>query len=333
MKDDTGIKRDHPLFISLEKGALRTFTYGNLLDLVSLPDSYQQICLGPRLPLEAITGLLAGLILNQKLTFCPQTKILRADAADANPGDNAVHQWYKVPGKPFQTVSEMIQSARASSDFRIGIYSRGQGGAPRKVVHSLRSLKMPPAEASSSSEEHEVLGIMLPPTWIGAIEAILGAFFNGDTIVNLWGENRLSTLKLIAETGVNRLILFPSDVDALWPIQPPVDAIARVDLTGGPVDNEVMIKLHQIFPGATINNNLCLTETGTLLTTQDKSFQFDSAEDFLRIEAGVLYVHRDHCGTLEKQPSSNEVWLSTGMNLSGDVSDSIKLRLQERLSP
>lgn len=214
-----------------------------------------------------------------------------------------------LSGKAPASIEEAQALGCASSGFSLELYTSGSTGLPKLVRHRFDSLTRTLRVGDRHAED--IWALAFNPTHIAGIQVLLQAFFNGNTLVDVFGLTRTEIHTRLRSQAVTHLSATPTFYRLLMPIEAPLPRLRSLTLGGERSDAALLAQLRTAFPSARLHNLYASTEAGTLLVADGDLFGIHpSVEDKIRIQDGQLWVARQLLG--EFQGLDAGPWYATG---------------------
>lgn len=202
---------------------------------------------------------------------------------------------------------EALPNRILSSPSRITLYTSGTTGTPKPITQSLTNLTR--AVQISPKHENDVWGLTYQPTKIAALQVLLQAVCNNNTIVNLSGLPAADARHAIRRYRITHLSATPTYYRLLAANLEPFSDIKAVTVGGEVCDASLRKRLEQLFPNARFRNVYASSELGTLLHSSDDCFVVpDSLRHAVRVQEGRLWIHKDHVAVNLQAQCENEFW-------------------------
>ena len=214
-----------------------------------------------------------------------------------------------ISGKAPASLEEAQALGRVSTGFSLELYTSGSTGLPKLVRHRLDSL----TRTLRVSERHgeDVWALAFNPTHIAGIQVLLQAFFNGNTLVDIFGLSRTEIHARLHSQAVTHLSATPTFYRLLLPVEARLPGLRSLTLGGERSDAALLAQLRAAFPSARLHNLYASTEAGTLLVADGDLFGIHpSVEGKIRIQDGQLWVARELLA--EFQTHDVGPWYATG---------------------
>lgn len=211
-----------------------------------------------------------------------------------------------VPG----SLAEAHALARTSDGFALSLYTSGSTGLPKLVTHRRETLTRMLREGPRHADD--IWALAYNPTHIAGIQVVLQAFFNGNTLVDVFGLDRATAHDRFRRWSITHISATPTFYRLLLPLDMPLPAVRSLTLGGERTDAELIGRLKAAFPSARLHNLYASTEAGTLLLADGEFFGVHPAmEGKVRVEDGQLLVARDLLAIFEGCAVEGD-WYPTG---------------------
>lgn len=295
----------HPFLISRE-GAV-ALTYGQLCE--RLRDPHYRPMLRPASTAEALVGVLQALVRGAPLRLIDGDFSSAELAALDIDASNLEHR-APLPDAAPSNWTAATAAATASTGFSLELYTSGSTGLPKRVRHRLpsltRTLKTGPHHRDS------VWALAYNPTHIAGIQVLLQAFFNRNTLIDVFTLPRRAVWQRLETFGVTHLSATPTFYRLLLPAEHPLPRVRGLTLGGERSDAALLERLRAAFPSARLHNLYASTEAGTLLVAEGDVFGIHpGVEGRVKIEAGQLWVARELLAEFSG-PQAAADWYATG---------------------
>lgn len=177
------------------------------------------------------------------------------------------------------------------STSRITLYTSGTTGSPKPIRQSISNLTR--AVQVAPKHDGDVWGLAYQPTKIAALQVILQAICNGNTIVNLFDRPIDEARKFVRSWNISHLSATPTYFRLLAADSSPFPTVRAVTVGGEVCDTSLRSKLEVLFPNAKFRNVYATSEMGTLLHSSGDCFEVtNSLREYVRIHEGRLWIHQ-----------------------------------------
>ena len=211
-------------------------------------------------------------------------------------------------------VEKAVQSSSAPksrpSEGMVGIFTSGTSGTPKLVWHTTQSLE----QAVRIGEKHtnDTWGLTYAPTSFAALQVILQAVRNQNTLVNLFGMSTEEVRESIDAFSITHLSATPTFANLLCDGIHQHPSVTSFTLGGERVLPRLLAQLQSTFPNARFRNIYASTEVGSLLMAKDDSFEVPTAlREKVRVVNDELEIHKSLLAASLKQSQASEFY-STG---------------------
>lgn len=295
-----------PRAFFIDRSGATALTYEALLSRFAATD-YAPV-LRPTSPTEALVGVLTALVRGAPLRLVDadfSTQEIQALGIDAA----RLTERLPLSGRAPANLSEAQAAAHSAQKFTLELYTSGSTGLPKLVRHRLNSL----VRTLRTGPHHtdDVWALAYNPTHIAGIQVLLQAFFNGNTVVDVFGLTRAEIHARLAKHAVTHLSATPTFYRLFLPVEAPLPALRSLTLGGERADAVVINQLRAAFPNARLHNLYASTEAGTLLIAEGELFGIHPAvEGKVRITDGQLWVARELLAEFEGRAAGD--WYATG---------------------
>lgn len=296
-----------PWWIDARTGAVET--YADLLAQLRAGAAVHRPCCQPRTAREGLVAVATTLAHDAEQTLFDPALTPAEIAAlgfDAAEFDRTIG----LAGPGVSTLEELQRKAAGGSRARLGLFTSGSTGLPKRVwqsaAHLARAVRIAPRHAEA------VWALAYDPTHIAGLQVFLQALANGCPLVDVRDLDRPAVLAAIARHGVTHLSATPSFYRLLLPAAAALPGVRSVTLGGERTDPVLIEQLRPLFPAARFHNVYASTETGTLLTAAGEAFAIAAGlEGRVVVRHGTLHVHRSLLGEFDGGPAGGE-WYDTG---------------------
>ncbi len=203
----------------------------------------------------------------------------------------------QISSQTFNDISELIKCIEESKS-KITIFTSGTTGLPKKVVHTVATLSR--AVRSGEKHKNDIWGFAYNPTHMAGFQVFFQAFFNANTIINLFRKDASEIIREIEGNQITHLSATPTFFRLLLLEKEPHYSLKKLTCGGEKSDSSLYDRLREIFPNAKFNNVYAATEFGTLLCSQGQFFKIPEAlKEFAKIENNELKVHKSLVGDFD----------------------------------
>ena len=281
-------------------------TYDDLVARLAVKE-YAPV-LRPETTAEAVVGVLGAIARGATLRLV-DADFSQQELRSLGLEESVISTRAPLGGAAPKSLAEAQASARESQGFCLELYTSGSTGLPKLVRHRLNSLTRTLRVGVNYSED--VWALAFNPTHIAGIQVLLQAFFNGNTLVDVFGLPRDKVNHQLRCQSVSHLSATPTFYRLLLPLEDHLPTLRSITLGGERADEFLLAKLRTAFPTAKIHNLYASTEAGTLLVSDGEFFGIHPALDGkVRIVEGRLVVARELLAEFEGR--SADEWYSTG---------------------
>jgi len=213
---------------------------------------------------------------------------------------------------PIQGVADLLERVRRVGEGRIGFFTSGTTGLPKRVSHQIATLARSVKHSSRHAES--VWAFAYNPTHIAGCQVFMQAVMNGNAIVNVFGLDRKGIYNALQDYGVTNISATPTFYRMLMPADQSVGSVSRVTFGGERMDPKLVEHLERAFPSAKFLNVYASTEAGTILAAEGEVFSIkEGLEDLVRISDDQLMVHRSLLGEFgDTTHTPVDDWYATG---------------------
>lgn len=154
---------------------------------------------------------------------------------------------------------------------KIGIFTSGTTGLPRRFDHTLRSLLR--NIKVSSKHKDDIWAFAYNCTHFAGVQVLLQAVLNMNTIVDVFGDNSQYANLLIEKYKCNCISATPTYYrNFILTDKVSNKNMQHVTFGGEKFSNNLLERIKQKFPNAKIRNIYASTEVGSLLSGNDECF-------------------------------------------------------------
>lgn len=198
------------------------------------------------------------------------------------------------------------------STWKLTLFSSGTTGTPKKVVHTLQSLTK--FIRISEKRKNDVWGFAYNPTHIAGIQVFLQAFFNQNSIINLFGIEPSKVKKLIETYKITNISATPTFYRLLIGELKgnKFHSVNYITFGGEKFLVDLAEDIRQIFPNAKIKNIYASTEAGSIFISEGENFIVqEEVKNFIKIENNELILHKSLLASIENIKIEGD-WFNTG---------------------
>jgi acyl-coenzyme A synthetase/AMP-(fatty) acid ligase len=207
---------------------------------------------------------------------------------------NDVNKQVKFDVSKFTDFSSIIKAIQASTS-EITIFTSGTTGQPKKVVHSVQSLTRSVRLGEKYTDQ--IWAFAYNPTHMAGLQVFFQAFFNQNTLVNVFNSSRSDVYALINKYQITHISATPTFYRLLLPFEQEFASVQRVTLGGEKSDQHLYDAIRNIFPFAKINNVYASTEAGSLFAAKGECFQIpQTIIDKFKVIDDELLIHKSLLG-------------------------------------
>ncbi|MGE4170317.1 MAG: fatty acid--CoA ligase family protein [Candidatus Margulisiibacteriota bacterium] len=284
-------------------------TYAELLDSLCKTHSQFKTTVQEKSLSELFKAILVSLLHDQPITLL-DSDFSEAEIKALISDEERHHTTPLLPLANLGSVDELIQKLSQSKQWRLGLFTSGTTGIPKRVSHSLntltRGIKQGPKFANN------VWGLAYNPTHIAGIQVFLQAVLNGNPLVNLFGKAPADILNLLDTHGITHLSATPTFFRLLLPTEREFPQVQRLTFGGEKFDAGLLPALKKVFPNAKMTNVYASTELGSILAADGDVFSLkDDQKHLIKIEDNLIWVHEDLLAQSETAITQNG-WYKTG---------------------
>lgn len=201
---------------------------------------------------------------------------------------------------------------KGAKTWRIGLYTSGTTGRPKKVYHTYESLTRNLKTGPKYSDN--IWAFAYNPTHIAGVQVFFQALMNQNSMIFVFNLEKSKVPQVFYEYRITNISATPTFYRTVLPLfDKPAESVKRVTLGGEKFDLNLENYLRKVFPNAKIVNIYASTEAGTLLTANGEYFEIpDGKEKYFKIaEDDELLVHVDFIGESTDLVLDGE-WYHTG---------------------
>lgn len=306
-----------------------SLSYGELLGLLGARELTVRPLCRPTDTRGALLELTRALVAGSELTlFDPGFTAHEVEALGYT--EDQLSRSGFVPGREALRFDELRELAGGASKLRLGLFTSGSTGLPKRVEHSMESLSR--AVRRGPRHQDDVWALAFNPTHVAGVQVYLQALANGNTVLDVSAARPEVILPALRRHEVTHISATPSFYRLLLSGEDALPSVRSVALGGEVSDGTLHGRLRRLFPNARLHNIYASNETGTLLETDSDLFAIPaSLSDRLRIEQGSLRVHRSLLGHFAggSEPIEGD-WYDTGDTVQIVTQDPLRFRFAGR---
>jgi len=210
--------------------------------------------------------------------------------------------------KFINSISELLSEIKNRTNWRLHLFTSGTTGFPKKITHTLALITRAVKIAEDKSDN--VWAFAYNPTHIAGLQVFFQAFFNCNSIINVFRFAKEEIYALIEKYQITNISTTPTFFRLLFPSDKSYNSVKRITSGGEKFESSITRDIFKTFPKAKVLNIYAATEFGTLLTTDGEVFTVPkNLSSKIKIENNVLYIHEN---LLSKSLSSINEWYDTG---------------------
>lgn len=231
---------------------------------------------------------------------------------------------------PIQNETDLLERIRRVSNGRIGFFTSGTTGLPKRVSHQLATLAR--SVKSSAKHSESVWAFAYNPTHIAGCQVFMQAIMNGNSLVNVFGLDRNGIYRALEEYRVSHISATPTFYRMLMPAEQTIGSVRRVTFGGERMDPGLVEHLQKAFPSARFLNVYASTEAGTILVAEGEEFSIKAGlEDLVCIDNEELMIHRSLLGEFAgSAPTQTDDWYATGDVVSITSGSPLRFKILHR---
>ncbi|PWR69624.1 ANL family adenylate-forming protein [Methanospirillum stamsii] len=229
----------------------------------------------------------------------------------------------KLESNDFFSIDEVLNRISQYKEWKLGFYTSGTTGRPKFISHNLGVLSR--NVKTGSRFQKNIWGFCYNPTHFAGIQVFLQAFFNQNSIINLFNMDYSIVERTIKKYAISHLSATPTYYRSLYPfLHESCPLVERITFGGEIFDDQIAQMLINYFPNAKITNVYASTELGSVLAGEGNTLKIpEEFKDRIKIsEDGELVVHRSLMG--EDTSLDNDLWFSTGDIVTNEPDGTIK---------
>lgn len=271
----------------------KTYSYDELLANINSSASYCPLFKGAELfayfcnLTKAVACGKPLVLLDADINACEIAGVAEEDINKSEP----------IPLQQYDSADALIEAIKKSCS-EITIFTSGTTGQPKKVVHTISTLTRSVREGERYKDQ--VWGYAYNPTHMAGLQVFFQAFFNANSIINIFNQSRTEVYKALEDYSITHLSATPTFYRLLLPVEKSFPLVQRVTLGGEKSNQQLYDNISKIFPNAKLNNVYASTEAGSLFAAKGDCFQIPEAlKDSFKVEEGELLIHKSLLGYSE----------------------------------
>jgi len=210
----------------------------------------------------------------------------------------------------FKNIQEKIKVNNKS--WKITLFTSGTTGLPKKISHTFDSLTR--FIKIDETRKGNVWGFAYNPSHMAGLQVFFQAFLNQNTIVRLFGVERIALLNLINDYSVTNISSTPTFYRMLLPSDHICNKVMSLTSGGEKFDSKTLGNLKEMFPNSKIRNVYASTEAGALFSSKGDIFTIKSElSHSIKFIKNELYIHHTLLG------ASDGLTLLDGWYKTGDI--------------
>ena len=226
-------------------------------------------------------------------------------------------------------LEDLVGRLRDSSNGKIGFFTSGTTGLPKRVDHKLQTLAR--SVRLSGSHRGSIWAFAYNPTHIAGCQVFLQAVLNGSSLVNVFGLARPDVFAALSKYDCTHISATPTFYRMLLPTENAFSSVRRVTFGGEKMDTVLAGKLAEMFPKAQFLNVYASTEAGTILAADGEVFSIkEGLTDLVKVEDNQLFVHADLLGTFGGGQAQSADWYPTGDIVEVISEEPLRFKIQHR---
>jgi acyl-coenzyme A synthetase/AMP-(fatty) acid ligase len=253
-------------------------------------------------------SLLAGVTVDLIDSDLSDSEIVRLGITDRDLSEKLELERIRIPD--FEIFKESV--LLGSKTWKIGLYTSGTTGRPKKVYHTFHTLARNVKIGSKYADN--IWAFAYNPAHVAGVQVFFQALMNQNPIVFVFDLEKQKIPFALEKYKVTNISATPTFYRTILPLfEKPVETIYRVTLGGEKFDPGLEGELRKVFPNAKIVNIYASTEAGTLLSTDGEFFSIPAGKEryFKIADDGELLVHKEYLGESTDVILDGE-WYHTG---------------------
>ncbi|MFN7875415.1 MAG: AMP-binding protein [Pirellula sp.] len=240
-----------------------------------------------------LVQLLAAIISNQSITLDDISPSKKSVGQSKESGPQSDSQSLAIEKLDHDLALSLghLRERILQSTSRITLYTSGTTGSPKPIVQSISNLTR--TVQIAPKHDADVWGLAYQPTKIAALQVLLQAICNGNSIINLFDRPIDEARKFVRSWNVSHLSATPTYFRLLIADSSPFPTVRAVTVGGEVLDTALRSKLKVLFPNAKFRNVYASSEMGTLLHSSDDCFDVtDLLREVVQVREGRLWIHQ-----------------------------------------
>ncbi len=284
-------------FFWIDKKRLKTKTYSELLEDLSNKDYiFNEINFDD--PYEFFLDIIFSMINGLQILISKEKNPIKDKKS------------IKVKKRTFSSLEDVFMKIEENKkDFRLSMFTSGTTGKPKKISHSFNTLARNLKKSDRFSDN--IWAFAYNPTHFAGIQVFLQGFFNKNSFIYIFDSNKESIPSILLENKVNSISATPTFFRFILPFFKKENRYLKNITLGGERSEEQLInKIHNIFPDAKIRNIYASTEAGTLFKAEGEIFEISEniKEMIFFTEENELVISKDLLGEFGYE----DKWFFTG---------------------
>jgi len=257
------------------------------------------------------TNLIISLIYDKPITLLDSDLTLN-EVVELGIPKTSLTTGFNIIQKKEITEKSFINILQKSKKWYLTLLTSGTTGPPKMISHKLNELTRMVKIATSKKDD--IWGFAYNPTHIAGVQVFFQAFFNLNTIVNLFKKSKSEIKKNIETYNITNISATPTFYRLLLPFNKVYYSVKRITSGGEKFDNKISVELKKMFPNAKLLNIYASTEAGSLFVSNGDIFEITSdLTNMIKIKNNELLINRKLLGF------SNDIKLENEWYYTGDI--------------